>query len=206
MLHLYVLYACVHLITGKHDVPPGKTQCVESRVFFQAAQCKSRLPKGAGLTQKSKHARSWLECQETKADSWIPADPNDGVNRLYEAEASASDTGAMAALLAPLPPQARAALAPGGSRRPFQRAFQGPGGLSFFIVPTGGSMIVFAVSNLDDFQFADIASDVSSSAAQTDGGDLDFSSIAEYAGVQLSYHTETSQRAMPPPGGLEAAP
>lgn len=202
MLHLYVLYACVHLIAGKHAAQPGKTQCVESRAFFQAEQCKSRLPKGAGLTQKTKSARSWLECQETEADSWIPADPDDGVSRLYEAEASVSDASAMAALLAPLPPQARATLAPGGFRR---RAFQGPGALSFFIERTGSSVIVFAVSNLDDFQFADIASDVSSSSVAPEE-DLDFSSIAEYAGVQLSYHTEISQRTLPPPGGMATAP
>lgn len=205
MIHLYVLYACVHLIAGKHAAHPGKTQCVESRVFFQAEQCKGRLPKGAGLTQKTKYSRSWLECQDTEAASWIPDDPNDGVSRLYEAQAGASDVSALAALLAPLPPQARAALGPRGLEHPLRRTYQGPGGLAFFVERTGASVIVFAVSNLDDFQFADIASDVSSSSSAAEG-DLDFSSIAEYAGVQLSYHTEISQRAMPPPGGMAAAP
>lgn len=195
------------MIAGKHAPQPGKTQCVESRVFFQAAQCKSRLPKGAGLTEKSKYARRWLECEETRADSWIPADPNDGITRLYEAQASAADEGALAALLAPLSPQERATLESGGLKRSFQRAFQGPGGLSFFVVGTGSSVIVFALSNLDDFQFADIAADVSSSTVPTSTDrDFDFRTIAEDAGVQLSYHTESSQRAMPPPGGMAAAP
>jgi hypothetical protein len=207
MLHLYVLYACMHLIAGKHAPRPGKTQCVESRVFFHAEQCKRQLPKGGGLTQKTKYARSWLECQDTKAASWIPADPNDGASRLYEAEASASDERALAALLAPLSPQARATLEPGGFKRPFQRTFRGPGALSFFIVGTGASVVVYAVSNLDDFQFADIATDVSSaSAAMSIEKDLDFPTIADNAGVELSYHTQNSQRAMPPPGGMEVAP
>lgn len=207
MLHLYVLYACLHVIAGKHAPQPGKTQCVESRVFFQAGQCKGRLPKGGGVIQKSKYARRWLECQESRADSWIPADPNDGVTRLYEAQASITDESALAALLAPLAPRARAALGSGGFNRAFQRAFQGPGRLSFFVVGTGSSVIVFALSNLDDFQFADVAADVSSSTVPTSTeDDFDFQTIAEDAGVQLSYHTEISQRAMPPPGGMEPAP
>jgi len=207
MLHLYVLYACVHLIAGRHAPQPGKTQCVESRVFFRAEQCRSRLPKGAGLTQKSRHQRSWLECQDTRAESWIPADPNDGLSRAYEAVAGASDQEGLAALLAPLDGQARATLAPGDFKRPFEKAFRGPGVLSFFIVGSGSSVVAFAVSNLDDFQFADVAADISSSAAAlAEEKDLDFSAIAEYAGIQLSYHTVSTQRAMPPPGGMAAEP
>ncbi len=206
MIHLYVLYACMHLIAGKHAHNPGKTQCVESRVYFHAAPCKARLSKG-GLTEKSKTERSWFECQETEAKSWIPADPDDGSNRLYQAEASTSDGSAMAALLAPFPAQARAALGPDGLIHPLQRTYQGPGDLSFFVVRTGSSVIVFAVSNLDDFQFADIAVDVSSSSATlSTEGDMDFADIASDEGVQLSYHTVTSQRSMPPPGGVAATP
>ena len=67
---LYVLYACVHF-TGKHVPQAGKTQCVESQVFFNAGQCKSQLPKGRHLPQKTEDGLSWLECDETKADSWI---------------------------------------------------------------------------------------------------------------------------------------
>ena len=33
-----------------------------------------------------------------------------------------------------------------------------------------------------------------------------FAAIAEDAGVELSYHTEMSQRAMPPPGGMRSDP
>jgi len=206
MIHLYVLYACMHLIAGKHAHHPGTTQCVESRVYFHAAPCKARLPKG-GLTEKSKTERGWLECQETQANSWIPDDPDDGATRLYQAEASTSDASALAALLAPFPPQARAALGPDGLIRPLRRTYQGPGDLSFFVVRTGSSVIVFAVSNLDDFQFADIAADVSSSSATlSTEGDMDFAGIAADEGVQLSYHTETSQRSMPPPGGMAATP
>lgn len=206
MLHLYVLYACVHF-AGKHVPQAGKTQCVESQVFFQAAQCKSQLPKGRHLTQKTEYGLSWHECDETKADSWIFGDAGGSGNQSYKAIASVSDAGALASLLAPLSAQARATLAPGDFKGKFERSFQGPGRLSFFLVGTGGSVLAFAVTNLDDFQFADMATDVSSSAAAMRGeDDFDFAAIAENAGVQLRYHTEMSQRPMPPPGGMLAEP
>jgi len=220
MLHFYVLYACVHVMAGKHAHAPGKhadqtgkTQCVESRVFFAADDCKRQVPKKhGGLLQKTKQARSWFECQEVHADTWIPADPTDHVSRLYEAAARASDESALAALLSPLSPQARATLAPSDLKSPFQRTFQssgGPGSLSFFLLGTGSSVVVFAVSNLDDFQFADLAADVSSAGAEMNADqskDLDFPGMAEDAGVQLSYHTVISHRDMPPPGGMSPEP
>jgi hypothetical protein len=204
---LYVLYACVHF-TGKHAPQAGKTQCVESGIFFQANECRKELPKRPDKPQKIEYGVSWLECDATKADSWIPAEASDAGNRLYKAQAGASDASALAALLAPLTPQARAALGPGDLKGRFERTFQGPGRLSFFIVGTGSSVIAYAVTNLDDFQFADMATDVSSSAAvmATTKEDLDLSSIAEQAGVELSYHTEMSRRAKPPPGGMQAGP
>jgi hypothetical protein len=136
----------------------------------------------------------------------------DHVNRLYEAEAKASDESALAALLTPLPPQARATLAPSDLKSPFQRSFQssgGPGSLSFFLLGTGSSVVAFAVSNLDDFQFADLATDVSSAAAEMTADndkDLDFPGMAEDAGVQLSFHTVITHRDMPPPGGISPEP
>jgi hypothetical protein len=203
---LYVLYACVHF-TGKHVPRAGKTQCVESQVFFNADQCKRQLPHGRHQTQKVEYGVSWLECDETKADSWIFADASGSGNQSYKASASASDASALAALLAPLAPQARATLAPGDFTGKFARSFQGPGRLSFFVIGTGASVLAFAVSNLDDFQFADMAADVSSStAAMTSEDNLDFAAIAENAGIQLSYHTEMSQRDKPPAGGVRAAP
>lgn len=204
MLQLYVLYACVHF--GKHVPQAGKTQCVESQVFFNVGECRSQLPKGRHLTQKTEYGLSWRECDETKADSWIFGDASGSGNQTYKAIASASDASALAALLAPLTPQARATLAPGDFKGRFERSFQGPGRLSFFIVGTGSSVLAFAVTNLDDFQFADMATDVSSAAAAMSEEDFDFAAIAENAGVQLSYHTEMSQRALPPPGGVLAAP
>jgi len=204
---LYVLYACVHF-TGRHAPQAGKTQCVESGIFFQAQECRQQLPKRPDKPQKIKSGVSWLECDATKADSWIPADASDAGNRLYKAQAGASDAGALAALLAPLTPEARAALGPGTLKGRFERTFQGPGSLSFFIVGTGSSVIAYAVTNLDDFQFTDMATDVSSSAAAMAATkeDLDLSSIAEGAGVELSYRTEFSRRAKPPPGGMRSAP
>ncbi|MFZ0499994.1 MAG: hypothetical protein WAU49_08300 [Steroidobacteraceae bacterium] len=204
---LYVLYACVHF-TGKHVPQKGKTQCVESAIFFRAEACKRGLPKRPDKPQKIDYGVNWLECDVTKADSWIPAEASDAGNRLYKAQAGASDATALAALLAPLTPQARAALGPGDLKGRFERTFQGPGSLSFFVVGTGSSVIAYAVTNLDDFQFADMATDVSSSAAAMAATkeDPDFSSIAENAGVELSYHTEMSRRAMPPPGGMRSEP
>jgi hypothetical protein len=204
---LYLLYACVHF-TGKHAPQAGKTQCVESAVFFNAKECRRQLPKRADKPQKTDLGKSWLECDETKADSWIPAEASGSGNRFYKAQASASDASGLTALLAPLTPQARAALAPGDLKGRFERTFQGPGRLSFFIVGTGTSVIGYAVTNLDDFQFADMATDVSSSAAAmaTTQEDLDFSSMAQDAGIELSYHTETSRLATPPPGGVRSGP
>lgn len=204
---LYVLYACLHVTAAKHAPQPGKTRCVEAQTYFHLDECKRELAKGGALKGPAKHPQSWLQCQETRADSWIPADASDSGSRLYKAEASVSDAGELSALLAPLSPQARASLEPGDLERAFQRAFQGPGSLSFFVVGTGSRLIVFAVTHLDDFQFADMAADVSSSSeGMTTGKDLDVETMAEDAGVELSYHTETSQRAGPPPGGVASEP
>lgn len=220
MLSLYVLFACVHF-TAKNPAPrAGETRCVEKEVFFRAERCRSELPKGGGLTQKSRYTRSWLECQEARADSWIPADASARGSRLYQAEASASDANALAALLAPLSAEARAMLGRGDFKRSFQRAFQGPGNLSFFVVGADAKITVFAVTNLDDFQFAQMTADVSSSSEGITASEsikapqdmapekesLDFAGIAEDAGVKLKYHTEMSRRAMPPPGGMAAEP
>jgi hypothetical protein len=126
---------------------------------------------------------------------------------VYQARASASDQAALAALFAPLTPAARATLQQADFKQAFQRAFQGPGRLSFFIVGTGSSVIAFAVTNLDDFQFAQMAADVSSSTdPMTTEKEVDFDTIAEEAGVTLSRHTEVSQRDMPPPGNIVTGP
>jgi hypothetical protein len=201
MLHLFVLYACVHLNAARHAAGAGTTRCVERQVFFRAEECRQALPKPGRLTEKSKESRSWLECKATAADSWIAADAAAQGSRLYEAHAGVADEDALAALLAPLAPQARATLEAVDFKHAFERAFQGPGRLSFFVVGTGSRLTVFAVTNLDDFQFAGMAADVSS--ASESPADLDFETIAEDAGVELSYHSEMSQRAMPPPGGVE---
>ncbi|MGA7540403.1 MAG: hypothetical protein WBW93_16725 [Steroidobacteraceae bacterium] len=183
----------------------GRTRCVEAEVFFHAEQCKKELPKGGGLTEKSRHSRSWFECDETTAESWIPTKAQGGANLAYKAEVGASDAQALTALLAPLAPQARATLTPEDLKGSFQKAFQGPGRWSFFILGNGSTVTAFAVTNLDDFQFTDIATDVSSSATAASGS-LDFETMAEDAGITLSYHTEFSRRAMPPPGGMVRAP
>lgn len=201
MLHLYVLYACVHLHAARHASAAATTRCAERQVFFHADECKKALPKPGGLTEKSRESRSWLECKASAADSWIAGDATGQASRLYKAQAGAADDEALSALLAPLSPQARAALEPADFKHAFERAFQGPGRLSFFVVGTGSKVTVFAVTNLDDFQFAGMAADVSSSSESPT--DLDFETIAEDAGVELSYHSEMSQRAMPPPGGVE---
>lgn len=199
MLHLYVLYACMHFTKHAPASQARTTSCVEQQVFFRADDCKRSLPGKGGLMGKNKYAQSWLECQATQADSWIPEGPDGGAPRLYKAQASVSDGSALAALLAPLSPQAREEL-----KRRSRGTFQGPGNRSFFVVGDDSTLIVFAVTNLDDFQFADIAADVSS--FQGAGKDLDFSSMAEMAGVELSYPTQLSHRAMPTPGGVKAAP
>jgi hypothetical protein len=207
MLDLYVLYACVHLSAGKHAPQSGKTRCVEAQVYFDVDACKRELAKSEELKKPRKHPRSWLECQQTRAASWIPADADDPGSRSYKAEASASDPRELAALLAPLSPQARATLASVDLGRPFQRGFQGPGNLSFFVVGTGSRLIAFAVTHLDDFQFADMATDVSSSGEGMAGEEApDMQAIAENAGIELSYHTEILQRATPPPGGVAVQP
>jgi hypothetical protein len=194
--------------TGKHAPQAGKTQCVESEIFFRAAECKKALPQRPEKPRKAEGGVSWLECDTTPGDSWIPAEANDAGNQLYKAQASASDATALVALLAPMTADARAALGTGGLKGRFERTFQGPGDLSFFIVGSGSSVTAYAVTNLDDFQFADMATDVSSSAAATAATkeDLDLLSIAENAGVELSYHTESSRRATPPPGGMRSEP
>ena len=206
MLHFYALYACVHLSAGKPVAHAGETECIERQVFFREDQCVSELPKRGALTRRSKYSLSWLECRKMRAESWIPADANDGRSRLYQAQALASDPEALAAVLRPCPPEARASLGPEDFRRPLQRAFQGPGRLSFFIVGNGASVLVFAVTNLDDFQFTQIAADVSSFTAARSDEVVDFKRMAEDAGVELSYHSEMSRRAEPPPRGIEAEP
>jgi hypothetical protein len=204
---LYALYACVHF-TGKHAPQAGKTQCVESVIFFSAEECKKALPDRPDKPHKIQGGIGWQECDSRTADSWIPADASDAGNRLYKAQAGASDAGALSALLAPLTADARAALGQGNLKGRFERTFQGPGNLSFFIVGAGTSVVAYAVTNLDDFQFADMATDVSSAAAAMASSkeDLDLSTIAEDAGVELSYQTEMSRRAMPPPGGMRSQP
>lgn len=157
--------------------------------------------------EHSKRSQSWFECKETRADSWIGADASDPGTRMYKAEADVSDESALSALLAPLSSKARATLKSGDLKSQFERAFQGPGILSFFVVGTGSRLIVYAVSHLDDFQFADMAADVSSSSEDmATEKDLDVETMAENAGVKLSYHTEMLQRTIPPPGGVEAGP
>jgi hypothetical protein len=136
----------------------------------------------------------------------LPPEADDRGCRLYKLQVSADDTKALAILLAPLDPQARAALPPEEFKRSFQRAFQGPGSRSFFIVGNGSTVTAYAVSGLNDFQFTGMATDVSSSAATPGGDELDFAGIAEAAGVELTYHTEMLQRDMPPPGGIEGGP
>jgi hypothetical protein len=207
MLQLHVLYACLHVNAGRHAPEAGTTQCVEKQIFFAAEDCRKELPKGGGLSAHTRHERTWLECRITAADSWIPAQASGGGTRVYEAQAGASDQAALAALLAPLSAQARASLQQADFKQAFQRSFQGPGRLSFFIVGTGSSVIAFAVTNLDDFQFAQMAADVSSSSdPMTTEKEVDFDTIAENAGVTLSHHTERSQRDMPPPGNVETGP
>jgi hypothetical protein len=204
---LYVLYACVHF-TGRHSPQAGQTQCVESGRFFRADECRKELPARPDKTQKTHTGVGWQECVATHAASWLPADASDAGTRLYKAQANASDASALTALLAPLTPEARAALGHGNLRGRFERTFQGPGSLSFFIVGTGSAVVAYAVTNLDDFQFADMATDVSSAAAAMASSkeDLDMSTIAEDAGVELNYRTETSSRALPPPGGMRSEP
>ena len=207
MLHLYVLYACLHLNAGKHAPKGGTTQCVEKRIFFRIDDCKANLPKGGGLTAHSRHERSWLECRMTAADSWIPGEADGGGSWLYEAQAGAADESALAALLGPLSPDARARFRQMDFKQAFARTFQGPDRLSFFIVGTGSSVLAFAVTNLDDFQFAQMAADVSSSTdPMTTEKALDFDAVAEDAGVTLRRHTEILQRDMPPPGNIATGP
>lgn len=202
---LYVLYGCLHLTAHNPAAEAGRTRCVEAEVFFHADQCKRALPKGGGLTEKSRRSRSWFECEATRADSWTPPVTNDRGHLACKAEVGASDESALSALLAPLGAQARASLQRGDFKRPFQRAFRAPGPWSLFIVGTGSKVIAFVVTNLDGFQFTEIATDISSSAMMS-AEDIDFEAMAEEAGIALSYPTEFSRRPMPPPGGMEAAP
>jgi hypothetical protein len=206
MLHFYVLYACVHISAGKPIAHAGETECIERQVFFRQDQCLSELPKRGALIERGKYSLSWLECKQMRAQSWIPADANDGRSRLYQAQAAASDTEALTAVLRPFSPQARASLQPEDFRHPLQRAFQGPGDLSLFIVGNGASLLVFAVTHLDDFQFTQLAADLSSFTAARSDEVVDFKRMAEDAGVELSYHSEMSRRARPPPRGIEAGP
>lgn len=204
MLHLYVLYACVWAKPGKSASRAPTTHCVEQQIFLDPEQCKKELPKGGALTERGRHERAWSECMDTPADSWIPPPASHRGISVYKLTVDASDAKALASLLAPLSAEARRTLTPDDFKRPFVKAFQGPGDLSFFIVGTGSRVIAFALTNLNDFQFTDVATDVSSSAAAMKYGELDFETIAQGAGIELSYHTETSSRDMPPPGGIEA--
>lgn len=204
---LYVLYACMHF-TGKHAPQSGKTQCVESEIFFRAQECRKSLPPKPDRPQKIKGGLNWVECDSTQAESWIPAEANDAGNHLYKAQAAASDASGLTSLLAPMGEDAQTALHAGQLKGRFERTFQGPDGLSFFVVGTGSSVTAYAVTNLDDFQFTDMATDVSSAAAATAASkeDIDMSTIAEDAGVELSYHTEISHRPLPPAGGMRSDP
>lgn len=204
MLHLYVLYACVWTKAGKSASRAPTTHCVEQQIFLDPGQCKKELPQGGALTERGRHERAWSECMDTPAESWIPPPATRRGIQVYKLTVDASDANALATLLAPLSLEARQTLTPDDFKRPFEKAFQGPDDLSFFIVGTGSRVIAFALTNLNDFQFTDVATDVSSSAATMKYGDIDFETIAESAGIELSYHTETSSRDMPPPGGIEA--
>lgn len=204
MLHLYVLYACVYVNAGKSAHRAPATHCVEQQIFLDPDRCKKELPKGGRLTERTRHERAWSECKDTQASSWISTHESDRGISVYKLTVDASDAKALDVLLAPLSPEARRTLVPDDFKRPFVKAFQGPGDLSFFIVGTGSRVIAFALTNLNDFQFTDVATDVSSSAATMKYGDLDFETIAEDAGIELSHHTEMSSRDAPPPGGIEA--
>lgn len=206
MLHFYALYACMHLSAGKPVLHAGETECIDRQVVFRADQCVSELPKRGPVVERSKYSLSWLECREMRAESWIPGDASDGRSRLYQAQVRASDTEALGAVLGPCSLEARASLRPEDFRHPLQRAFRGPGNLSFFIVGNGASVLVFAVTNLDDFQFTQIAADISSFAAARSDEVVDFKRMAQDAGVELGYHSEMSRRDQPPPRGIEAAP
>ena len=203
MLHLYTLYACLHFTRRAPDHQAGLTRCVDAEIFFRLDSCKGDLPDKGRVIHKGKYDRSWLECRVTEARSWIPADTGNRVIELYKAQARVTDSGALSALLAPLSSRARAALRTAALTRPFVTTAEGPGNLSFFIIGDGERIIVFAVTNLSGFQFADIAADISSSQESNEG--LNFESLAKFAGVKLSYPVRISHRAMPPPGGVESA-
>lgn len=180
------------------------TRCEETQIFFRADACRRNLPVRGGLTGKSKYARSWLECQATEADSWVPARLGRRNIEVYKAQARIADSRALSDLLAPLSNRARSELGAAALAQPLVATDQGPGHLSFFLIGDGQTLVVFAVMNLSGFQFADIAADISSSQESNEG--LDFESLAEFAGVNLSYPTRRSRRAMPPPGGLVTLP
>lgn len=204
MIHLYTLYACLHFTRRAPDHQAGITRCIDAEIFFRLDSCKGNLPEKGGLTHKGKYDRSWLECQVSEAHSWIPADTDSGVIEVYKAQASVMDRHALSGLLAPLSNRARAALNGTELTRPFVKTVQGPRNLSFFIIGDGQRVIVFAVTNLSGFQFADIAADISSSQESNEG--LNFESLGEFAGVKLSYPIQISHRAMPPPGGVAPGP
>ena len=204
MIHLYTLYACLHFTRGAPDHQAGLTRCVDAEIFFRLDSCKGNLPEKGGVVRKGKYQRGWLECRVTEARSWVPTKTHNGVIEVYKAQARATDSKALSALLAPLSARARAALHGAALTRPFVTTDEGPGNRSFFIIGDGDRIIVFAVTNLSGFQFADIAADISSSQESNQG--LNFESLAKFAGVKLSYPVRISHRAMPPPGGVESAP
>lgn len=180
------------------------TRCMETQIFFRADACRGNLPVRGGLTGKSRYARSWLECRVTQAASWIPARLGRRHIEVYKAQARIADSRALSDLLAPLSNRVRSALGTAALARPLVATDQGSGHLSFYLIGDGQTLVVFAVTNLSGFQFADIAADISSSQESNEG--LDFESLAEFAGVDLSYPTRLSHRATPPPGGLVTSP
>lgn len=204
MLQLFVLYACVHLRAHLPIPQAGLTRCVQSEVFFDVKQCKSELLKFRKADQVANHnnnySRSWAECEETNAKSWIPTTAT-WSSREYRAQADVSDADALADLLAPLSPQARLTLKSENFRHQFRGNFQGPGNLSFFLIGTGSRVIAYAITNLDDSQFAQIATAVS--LYRGSGKNLCFDCMAEDAGVKTHYPVQRSRQPLPPPGGVE---
>jgi hypothetical protein len=190
MIHLFTLYACLHFTRHAPDHQAGVTRCVDAEAFFRLDECKGNLPAKGGVVHKGKYDRSWLECQVTKAHSWIPADTNREAIEVYKAQARVTDARAMSALLAPLSKRARTVLQGAALTRPFVKSDEGPGYASFFIIGDGQRVVVFAVTNLSGFQFADIAADISSSQESNQG--LNFESLAKFAGVKLSYPVITT--------------
>jgi hypothetical protein len=186
MTVIYALYSCMHFNKTMPAPQADTTQCMEAKVFFQSEQCRKEVPANDQVVDQNMYVRTWSECRERQSQSWIPQDDPDGVPRLYKAEARVSDQEAMTGLLSPLQPKVRSMIPTDGRLR---GTFQGPGKMSFFVVGDGDRVIVFAVSNLNDSQFINIAAAVSNLKGAADN--LDFEVAAEHAGVKLHYHSET---------------